>query len=107
MPSTPPGPAVDTSPRKSLIPTIASPYFALAVLFSMNLLNYIDRYAFFAVGTQIQRALHIGHFKLGVLNSSFMLVYTLVLPLVGWLGDRYHRRALLAFGVGLWSMATV
>ena len=54
MPSSRPGPAVDTSPKKGLIPTIGSNYFALAVLFSMNLLNYIDRYSFFAVGTQIQ-----------------------------------------------------
>jgi MFS family permease len=82
-------------------------YFALAVLFSMNLLNYVDRYTFFAVGTQIQRDLQIGNSRLGVLNASFMIVYTLVSPLVGWLGDRYHRRGLLAFGVGLWSVATV
>ena len=36
-----------------------------------------------------------------------MIVYTIVSPLVGWLGDRYNRRGLLAFGVGLWSVATV
>src|SRR4051812_8107395 len=107
MPSTPPGPAVDTSPRKSLIPTIASPYFALAVLFGMNLLNYIDRYSFFAVGTQIQRDLNVDDFWYGVLSSSFMIVYTLVSPLMGWLGDRYNRRMLLAGGVALWSLATV
>ncbi len=26
---------------------------------------------------------------------------------MGWLGDRYNRKRLLAFGVGLWSIATV
>jgi MFS transporter, Spinster family, sphingosine-1-phosphate transporter len=88
-------------------PAIGGRYFALAVLFSMNLLNYVDRYTFFAVGTQIQRDLHIGNSRLGFLNASFMIVYTMVSPLVGWLGDRYHRRGLLAFGVGLWSLATV
>ena len=36
-----------------------------------------------------------------------MIVYTIVSPLMGWLGDRYNRRRLLAFGVGLWSVATV
>jgi MFS family permease len=77
------------------------------VLFSMNLLNYVDRYSFFAVGTQVKHALHIGDFRLGVLNSSFMIVYTIVSPFVGWLGDRYDRRSMLAFGVGLWSVATV
>ena len=27
-----------------------------------------------------------------------MIVYTIVSPLVGWLGDRYNRRVLLAVG---------
>ena len=26
---------------------------------------------------------------------------------MGWLGDRYNRKVLLASGVGLWSLATV
>src|SRR4051812_35160571 len=96
-----------SEPGPGILPTIGGKYFALAVLFSMNLLNYVDRYSFFAVGTQIQRDLDIRNFWLGVLNASFMIVYTLASPLVGWLGDRYHRRGLLAFGVGLWSLATV
>ncbi len=90
-----------------IIPTIGGKGFALAVLFSMNLLNYVDRYTFFAVGPQIQRALHINDYRLGLLYSSFMIVYTMASPLVGWLGDRYHRRGLLCFGVALWSLATV
>ena len=88
-------------------PTIGGRYFALAVLFAMNLLNYVDRYSFFAVGTHIQKDLGITDKGYGVLSASFMIVYTLVSPLVGWLGDRYNRRVLLAFGVGLWSVATV
>src|SRR4051812_48935721 len=99
--------AATTGPRIGIPPAIGGKSFALAVLFSMNLLNYVDRYSFFAVGTLIQRDLHIDHFWLGVLNSSFMIVYTVTSPLVGWLGDRYYRRGLLAFGVGLWSVATI
>ena len=73
----------------------------------MNLLNYVDRYSFFAVGTHIQNDLKISNQGYGVLSASFMIVYTLVTPLMGWLGDRYNRRVLLASGVGLWSLATV
>ena len=73
----------------------------------MNLLNYIDRYSFFAVGTQIKRDLAIDDKWYGVLGGSFMIVYTIISPLMGWLGDRYNRRMLLAGGVGLWSLATV
>jgi MFS family permease len=98
---------LDSERKTGLFPTVGSRGFALALLFSMNLLNYVDRYTFFAVGTQIQRDLHINDYRLGLLYSSFMIVYTMVSPFVGWLGDRYDRRALLSFGVGLWSVATV
>lgn len=95
------------SAKAAFLHMIGSPYFALAVLFSMNLLNYVDRYAFFAVGTQIRRDFDINSFWYSVLGVSFMIVYTLVSPVMGWLGDRYNRKLLLAGGVGLWSFATV
>ena len=82
-------------------------FFALGVLFSMNLLNYVDRYVFNSLGTQIEKALSISHANFGWLAGAFMLVYTIVSPGVGWMGDRYNRRNLLAIGVGLWSVATV
>jgi MFS family permease len=100
------GPAL-ASDRRTAFPLIGGKFFALTVLFSMNLLNYVDRYSFFAVGAPIQKNLRINDFGYGVLSASFMIVYTLVSPLMGWLGDRYHRKALLASGVGLWSVATV
>ncbi len=99
-------PAIATK-RSGLMPTIGGKYFALAVLFAMNLLNYVDRYSFFAAGRTIQEALHIENKWFGVLGVSFMIVYTLVSPAMGWMGDRYNRKLLLAGGVGLWSFATV
>ena len=81
--------------------------FALLVLFSMNLLNYVDRFVFAAVGPAIMADLEVGPSRFGLLGSAFIVVYTIVSPGVGWLGDRASRRKLLAFGVGLWSLATV
>ena len=101
------GPAIALGPGRRLFPTIQSPYFALVVLFSMNLLNYVDRYVFFSSGPKISEELHFSDFQFGVLSVSFMIVYTIVSPLMGVLGDRYSRRKLLSFGVALWSVATV
>jgi MFS family permease len=81
--------------------------FALAVLFSMNLLNYVDRYVLAAVGPGIQRDLNMAPGPFGWLGSAFIVVYTIASPIVGWMGDRFSRRKILAFGVGLWSVATV
>jgi MFS transporter, Spinster family, sphingosine-1-phosphate transporter len=65
------------------LPTIGGKYFALGVLFAMNLLNYIDRYSFSGVGTQIKSAFDIDDFWYSVLAVSFMIVYTIVSPFVG------------------------
>ena len=87
--------------------TIGGKYAALAVLFSMNLLNYVDRYSFIAAGTHIMKEFKIDDTRFGWVGASFMIVYTIISPLMGWLGDRYHRKSLLAGGVALWSLATV
>ena len=105
-PSTTPTAVTTPSPEKSM-PVIGGKYFALAVLFIMNTLNYVDRYAFFAVGTHIQEELHIDDYWFGWLGAAFMIVYTVVAPFTGWLGDRYNRKLLIFGGVALWSLATV
>jgi MFS family permease len=93
--------------QRSVLPTIGGKYFALAVLFSMNLLNYVDRYSFIAAATHIQPELKIDDYWFGWVAASFMIAYTIISPLMGWMGDRYSRKILLAGGVGLWSLATV
>ena len=98
---------VMTNSRMQGMPTWGGQYFALTVLFVMNTLNYVDRYAFFAAGSHIQKDLHTDDFWFGVLGSAFMIVYTIVAPFTGWLGDRYNRKLLIFGGVGLWSFATV
>jgi MFS family permease len=99
--------ATTTLSPKPAFPTIGGKYFALAVLFSMNLLNYVDRYSFVAAATHIQPELHISNSLLGWVAASFMIAYTIMSPVMGWLGDRQSRRILLAAGVGVWSLATV
>ncbi len=84
-----------------------SPYFALMTLFSMNLLNYVDRYVFFSSGPTISNELRFNDSQFAQLSVSFIIVYTISSPFIGILGDRYSRRRLLSFGVALWSFATV
>jgi MFS transporter, Spinster family, sphingosine-1-phosphate transporter len=105
LPGSQPAEAVARKPLQ--LPTFGGKYFALVVLFTINLLNYVDRYAFVATGPHIKEDFAIKNELFGWLIASFMIVYTIVSPFVGWLGDRYNRKALIAGGVGLWSLATV
>ncbi len=79
-----------------------------AVLFAMNLLDYLDRNILVAVQPQLKEArLVADNFEMGRLATYFLISYSLFSPIMGWLGDRWRRTRLLAIGIGLWSLATV
>ena len=86
---------------------IKRPGAALGVLTGINVLNYLDRYMGGALLPLIINELHLSYGRAGVLQMSFIIVYSLVSPVVGRLGDRHHRLRLAATGVVIWSAATV
>jgi MFS transporter, Spinster family, sphingosine-1-phosphate transporter len=84
-----------------------SAWVALVVLTLMNLLNYMDRFVLSAVVESIKHSsLHPSDAEIGWLGSGFIVVYMIAAPVVGVLAARSARPRLIAFGVGLWSLAT-
>ncbi len=81
-------------------------YYPLLLLFSVNVLNYIDRQVIYAVFPLIKDDFRLSDTELGFLGSAFMLFYMLSAPLFGWLGDRMNRVRLAAMGLAVWSVAT-
>ena len=81
-------------------------HWVLALLFGVNLLNYIDRQILYAVFPPIQAELRLSDAQLGLLASAFMWVYLSTAPIFGLLADRWSRPRLMGLGVGVWSVAT-
>lgn len=81
--------------------------YALGLFLLVNLLNYIDRQVLYAVFPLIKKSLDLSDTSLGLLGSAFMVVYMLVAPFFGWLGDKGNRVSLAAGGLGIWSLATM
>ncbi len=79
---------------------------ALAILTTINFLNYIDRYVPASVFEPIKRDLHLTDAKLGWTLSAFVITYALTSPLFGRLGDLFTRKYVISAGVALWSFAT-
>jgi MFS transporter, Spinster family, sphingosine-1-phosphate transporter len=79
----------------------------LSLLTALNLINYLDRYLVMAVGPRFEDELRLTDWELGLVEVAFMVGYLITSPIFGRLGDRYPRRALIAAGVALWSVATV
>ena len=77
------------------------------ILFAMNMLDYIDRWALSGVTEKIKAEFGVSDETIGSLNMYFLISYSLISPVMGWAGDRFKRTWLLAAGVGIWSLATV
>lgn len=86
---------------------IKTPAAIFIILFLINLFNYIDRQVLYAVFPLIQTDLNLSDTKLGMLASSFMIVYMLFSPVSGFFGDRGQREKWIGTSVILWSMATL
>jgi MFS family permease len=80
---------------------------AVALLFGVNFINYIDRYVIAAVAPMIQSDFGLNDAQLGLIGSMFMVAYMAFSPVAGVLADRYPRRFFVAGGVLVWSLATV
>src|SRR6478752_2654006 len=99
------GDTIATVPAKTAVPGAR---VALALLLSINLLNYIDRYILAAVEPAVQK-----HFFptnppnaelwMGSLATGFTVCYMVLAPLFGWLADRKSRWAIIAISVIIWS----
>jgi MFS family permease len=93
---------------------------SLALLLTINLFNYIDRYILAAVEPEIRRhffgeansslsareQLAASMAKTGSLATAFLVSYMLAAPLFGWLATRMSRWILVAVSVSIWSLAS-
>src|SRR2546427_803158 len=80
--------------------------YALGLLTLINLLNYTDRNVIFALFEHVKRELALSDQQLGWLGSAYVVVLSLAALPLGVIGDLRSRRAVIAFGVGLWSAFT-
>ena len=81
-------------------------WFALFVLFGINLMNFFDRQIVGALAVPISETFQLSDTEFGVITMLFTLVYAAVgLPL-GRLTDNWSRKRLIALGVTFWSALT-
>ncbi|HEU4412115.1 MAG TPA: MFS transporter [Polyangiaceae bacterium] len=90
----------------STTPTRAGVRYTLLLLFLVNFLNFFDRTIPAVVLEPIRKEFGLDDTALGLLGTSFTLVYALAgLPL-GRLSDRWRRTRVLSAGVFAWSLMT-
>jgi MFS family permease len=80
--------------------------YALALLTLINVVNYLERNAIFALFEPIKRDLGLTDAHLGWLASAYVLIFSLTALPVGILSDLRSRTAVTAAGVAIWSVFT-
>lgn len=82
-------------------------WYVVAMLWFVCFFNYADRQAIFSVFPLLKSEMHLSDVQLGVVGSSFMVVYAISGPLAGLAGDRFQRKTLIIVGLLFWSLITI
>lgn len=82
-------------------------WIVVALLWMVCFFSYADRQAFFSIFPLLQKEMHLGTVRLGLLGSSFAVVYGLGGPFAGYVVDRIRRKTAVLGGLELWSIICV
>jgi len=86
----------------------ARAWIALATLWFIYVLNFLDRQLLSILAKPIQDTLHVTDSQLGLLGGLyFAFFYCFIAIPVGWLADRTNRVAVVSVACGIWSAATM
>lgn len=86
-------------------PIPARSWVALVVLFTVYLLNYLDRTLIYILFGPIKAEMKLSDLELALLGStSFVIFYTILGVPFGRLADRVVRKKMIAVGLIIWSV---
>ncbi|MFA6448478.1 MAG: MFS transporter [bacterium] len=88
--------------------SIGYAWYALFVMFMINLVNYLDRLSIGPAMEHIKRDFVVTDAKMGLIAGSFMMVYAIVSLPMGLVSDRtkFGRTKVVALGAAVWCVAT-
>ena len=76
----------------------------VGMLWFCGFFNYADRQAIFSVFPLLEAEMHLDKVQLGLLGSSFALVYGICAPFAGNIVDRIRRKTAVLGGLWAWSI---
>ena len=94
--------AQETLPGIALSPNYK--WYVVGMLWFCGFFNYADRQAIFSIFPLLQNTLHLDKVQLGLLGSSFALVYGICAPFAGNIVDRVRRKSAVLWGLQTWSI---
>jgi predicted MFS family arabinose efflux permease len=81
-------------------------WYALAILFAVNMMNFFDRQIIASVSKPIIDEWGLTDSQMGLMGTAFIWIYAVVGVPFGIWADRGSRKKLLSFAVAIWSLFT-
>jgi MFS family permease len=85
----------------------AGVWVVVLLLWLVCFFSYADRQAFFSVFPLLRQEMGLTSVQLGMLGSSFAVVYGLSGPFAGYLVDHIRRKTAILGGLELWSIICI
>ncbi|MGC2298669.1 MAG: MFS transporter [Acidobacteriaceae bacterium] len=82
-------------------------WLVIGMLWLVCFFSYADRQAFFSVFPLMRQDMGLSTLQLGMLGSSFAVVYGLAAPFAGYLVDHVRRKTAILGGLELWSIICI
>jgi MFS family permease len=82
-------------------------WFVVLLLWAVCFFSYADRQALFSVFPLLRQQMHLSTVQLGMLGSSFAIIYGLTGPFAGYLVDHIRRKAAVLGGMEVWSVICI
>jgi MFS family permease len=98
-------PPVVADASEATYPAPAIAWYVVGVLTVAYMFSFIDRQILALLVQPIERDFGLTDTQVGALQGiTFAVLYTALGMPIGWLADRFSRRAIIAAGVALWSL---
>jgi len=81
-------------------------WFSLGVLALANLINYSLRNSYQPLYDDLHAHFGLSKIEIGFVGFAYMFAHAAATLPMGWAGDRFDRRRLIAFGIGVAAIAT-
>jgi MFS family permease len=81
-------------------------WLAVALLFFIGALNYLDRIMITTMRSSIIDAMPMSDAQYGLLTSAFLWTYGILSPFAGFLADKFNRSRVVILSLLVWSVVT-
>jgi ACS family hexuronate transporter-like MFS transporter len=82
-------------------------WWITGLVFFGTVINYIDRQTLSSLAPRLTKELHLTNSDYGLISNAFLIPYTVMFVVSGWLIDRYGAKLIYGVAAVWWSVAAM